>query len=209
MVRRNVVPALGLLLAFLLISKCQADGWSRERDELVREADSLRVQTRADSAARAQRIQHVTDSTNQVIAEAQEAAQGALRAADMLRAERARLLAAARQQAPAPADSVPVSPIDSALTLCEEETMVLRAAIEHNRDALATSQFQVAELRGAYSLERQAASDLRVELASVNRLLRQADPPCRFLLWGCPSRTVMAIGGAAIGAAITYEVTRR
>jgi hypothetical protein len=200
-------PALGLLAAFALLAKCQSDEWSRERDALVRAADSLRVQTRADSILAAAYLARA-DSLADVTAEATERAQEATDRADILRAERRRLLAAAGRQGAAPADSTPVTAADSALTLAVEETIVLRAALEHNREALKASQQQVAELRGALSLETAAAAALRVELANTTDLLKRADPPCRFLLWGCPSRTVAFVGGAVVTAFTVHTFTR-
>jgi hypothetical protein len=204
---RQIAPALGLLLAFALISRCQSDSWSRERDELVSENVALRATSRADSVRAAEKSARA-DSLDAVAARAENRSQQAEARADRLRAERRRLLAAAGRVDTGRTSPEPVTPVDSALTLAIEETVVLRAALEWDRNALVASQQQVAELRGALSLETASGAALRVQLASATTLLRRADPPCRILLWGCPSRTVVAVGGALLGAGFTYAIVR-
>lgn len=203
----HVAAAGVLLLGAAVQQKCQSDRWGRERDRLIHRADSALVHSRADSVRAADLAQRA-DSLRGAAARAQDRASEAIATADRLRAERRRLLAAAGQPAPARADSAPVAMVDSALTLCVEETVVLRAALDHDRLALAFADQQAVELRAALSLEQRAASGLRQEVGDLTSALRRAEAPCRVLFWQCPSRRVAFAGGLVV-AAVAVEVLRR
>jgi len=204
---RHALPAAGLLVLFVLVSRCQSEGWSGERDRLIKAADSLRVQTRADSVRAAILIRQA-DSLATVARAAQDSAGRAIETADRLRVERRRLLAAAGRWTPARADSVLPPPVDSALTLCEEETVVLRAALDQRRLEADAATQEAQRARAALSIVEVSAATLREQNAALTRALASAAPPCRILFWGCPSRRVAAVG-AVVATAVAYEVLRR
>ncbi|MCC7196367.1 MAG: hypothetical protein IT356_12510 [Gemmatimonadaceae bacterium] len=204
---KQVVPALGLLLLFALVSKCQGDRWARDRAALIQQADSLRVQSRADSVIAAE-ASALADRYAAERETAQDRAGEAIAEADRLRAERRRLVAAAGRVDTAAAVPEPVTVADSALTNCEEEVVVLRAAIDADRTAAQLADAEVMELRGALALERTSAADLRVSNAALVQRLASAAPPCRIAFWGCPSRMTVAVTAAIAGAVGTYVVLK-
>lgn len=203
----HVAAAVVLVLGAALQQKCQSDRWSRERDRLIHRADSALVHSRADSVRAADLAQRA-DSLHGEATRAQDRASEAIATADRFRAERRRILAAAGQPAPARPDSQPAAPVDSALTLCAEETVVLRAAIEHDRLALALADQRAVELRAALSLEQRAASGLRQQVGDLAAALGRAEAPCRLLILPCPSRRVAFVGGV-IAAAVAVQVVRQ
>lgn len=209
--RPGVITIVALVAGVLLLSalgKCQAGRWLAERDAAIEVADSLRIVTREDSAlaaawrdsANTERVRRQSDSV---------ALERAVAEADRLRALRRRVVPVASQPGAAPTVSDSLAARDSALVLCDEETVVLRAALDTNRAIVASAERQIGHLEAALTLEIAAAASLRPEVARLSDLLARADPPCSVLWWSCPSRTVMAIGGVVLGAGFTFVVTRR
>lgn len=198
---RYTLPAVALLILFAVVNKCQTDRWERERSELLQQADSVRARTRADSAAAAAQLAAVTDSLRRVAAVARDSALTASRTADALRAERARLLAAAAPVATARPDSEVVV-LRQALALADSETVALRTALAQTRLEVRTTTAEMMAARAALTVAQRSGAELRQVNTDLRRMLARAEAPCRLLWWSCPSRRATMAGTAAVVVAV-------
>jgi hypothetical protein len=194
---RIATVVAALLVLGVLVSRCQAGMWHVERQALVDSAREARALSRADSVIASAQLQRANAE-----AARSESLQATLSAtiaeADRLRALRRVVQPVASQPDAAPTVSDTVAALDSALTLCDEETLVLRAALDTTRKIRVAAERESIELRGALSLETTAASKLRAMNEDLAKQLARAAPPCRVLFFGCPSRMQVGIGSAVV-----------
>ena len=209
--REEIVRGTILGVAFALIaivsSKCSDSRWQAKTDAALQAAEDARHQADINAALASAAQQRALVATV-VMRAAQDSARRAIADADRLRAQRRAVVPVASNPAAPPTVSDTARALEAALALADTETVVLRAAIEYDRNALAASERAQAEIAGALALERASVATLTTNLQRVERQLASADPPCRLLFWGCPSRTTVFVLGAGIGTALTITLTR-
>jgi hypothetical protein len=211
MKRAEILRALALFvffaLAFLLSTTCQARNWQAKTDAAL---DSAAVaQTRAEvNAALAKAAETRANVAANERRAAQDSARRAIAEANRLRAQRRVITPVASQPGAAPTVSDTLTATRAALENCESETSALRATIAQDSTAATKSTVTEAELRGALALSRESAADLSRTVDMLTDRLRTADPPCRVLFWGCPSRTQVAVGTAVVTVVLTRALTR-
>ena len=198
--------AVGLLLLGL-ISRCQASGFNERTAELIKANDSLRVVVQIrDSVSRAAENRADRATAEKLIA--QDRAREAMGEADRLRAQRRVIVPVANQPEAGVTVSDSLRAVESALVNCDQETVALRNAITQDSIALAKADVTEAELRGSLALERQSVADLTANSQRLAEQLAAAAPPCRVAFFPCPSRKTVFIGGAGIGAVITWVLIK-
>jgi hypothetical protein len=193
-----------VVLGVLWLSKCQGDDWNAEREALLDENDSLRVTVavRTEQSIAHEQRANVAEQEKQI---ALDSARKALAVADRLRTVRAAIRPVASQPGAAPTVSDTLAAVRAALANAEAETDVLRARIRQDSTALAAAERSQAAMAGALALERQNVASVMAGNAKLVKQLSDAEAPCRILFFGCPSRTVVAVG-TAVG---TYLIVRK
>lgn len=198
-----IAAAVAALLLFL-VSQCEGRRWQAKTDAALDSALVARTEANA-NAALAKEAESRADAAYFSKLVALERAWRALAVADRLRAARADIRPVASVPGTAPSVSDTLRATAAKLDNCEEETVSLRETIAQDSTALKKSNVTETELRGALALERVSVTRLTDSNADLSRQLASAAPPCRVLLWGCPSRTVVAIGSVVT----TYLIVRR
>lgn len=205
-IRALVLIAVFVAAAFLM-NRYSESRWQAKTDAVLDSAAVARTEAKVNAALAAEHERRA----NIAVAERRTAEDRAVRAisdADRLRAQRRVIVPVASEPGAAPTVSDTLRAVDSALVNCDQETVVLRAALEHNRNAAAASDREAMEIRGALSLERTSVATLTRNLEHIETQLASADPPCRIAFFACPSRTVVAVVSAISGAVIYSSLTR-
>lgn len=204
---RNGALALAFVVVALVSSKCSESRWQAKTNAALDSAAAARTEAKVNAALASAAQQRALVATIAMRA-AHDSATRAIADADRLRALRRVVVPVASNPATPPTVSDTVRALEAALALADTETVVLRAALEHDRNALGAAERSQAEMAGALALERASVATLTTNLRRIETQLASAAPPCRFLLWGCPSRKTIAIGSAIGGAALALTLTR-
>lgn len=204
---RTAALAGVLVVALLLISRCQGSNWSKERTALLSWNDSVRAEirfqeTRAiEAEGRANLAAIERDAARDSMVEA-------ITEADRVRARRLLIKPVASTVGAAPSNADTLRAVTEALELCDDETSALRVAIGQADTALQRAATTETELRGALTLQKASVADLTTANRKLSSMLASAAPRCRFLLFPCPSRTQVAAGTAITTAVLTIALTR-
>lgn len=204
MITRAIIGGAAFVGTVFLLNQCAESRWQEKTDALIDSAQVARTEAEVNKALAAQAENRANVAASEKI-DALERAVRSLAAADRLRDQRRAIEPVASVPGTVPTVSDTLHATKAALENCEEETVALRETIKQDTIALQKSAVIEAELRGALALERVSVAGLLDSNADLSNQLKSAAPPCRVLLWGCPSRTVVA-GVSIVG---TYLIVRR
>jgi hypothetical protein len=204
---RGLVLLAAFVLAFVVMSMCQAAGFDKKTKAILDENDSLRVVVQIRDSLSIEHENRADRATAEKLI-AQDRAEAAIADADRLRAQRRIIVPVASQPGTAPTVSDTLRAVEAQLENCDHETIALREAVRQDSIALKHSALSEAELRGALALERTSVADLTGINQKLSTQLAAADPPCRVGFFPCPSRKTVFVVGLSIGAGITWSLTR-